>query len=553
MSHDKKRFDPLRPDISLPKRVKDAIIPDLLKALNESQKAYGKDFATGYLIEELLTKFIGKDTDPALVRRQRAIDKFRAVERHNARVNVHLFTMAYADEHDLGWTTTGRLFRRVQRHVRYICGPLDVNEVFKTFSHTNGASTRVRRSSSSAVHKLLGEAHISLSALPHWLRIVCDPVREHINGRQTVTLRESSGLFTVPKKSDIDRVACKEPELNMLMQRACGRHLRQRLLVKTGINLRDQTINQEKARNAYRDGFATIDLSSASDTVTHSLVQLMLPWEWYSLLDDLRVKTTLIDKKEHTLELFSTMGNGFTFELESILFYAITRAVCELSGFDWRSISVYGDDIIAPSGVTPRLMRTLEFFGFKPNLKKTHYTGTFRESCGKHYERGFDVTPFYIWRPIEILPDLIRLLNRVMEWDGRGWGFMATPELASFHWKYSKHVPRRYWGGIDPEDCSALVTGDRPRMRLVPRVKEVEVDPEAAMIHWLMSKEVNDESESMLSDPWTWKYDGIDISFNGQKVVVDPNEVLGFKAIRARKGWYTSWRPWMIFPGPERK
>jgi hypothetical protein len=267
-------------------------------------------------------------------------------------------------------------------------------------------------------------------------------------------------------------VACKEPEINMLLQKSVGNHIRRRLKV-FGVDLNDQTVNQNLARVAVSKKLATIDLSSASDTITKQLVINLLPFEWWSLLDDLRVKSTTMKEQNelHKLEMFSSMGNGFTFELESLLFYAITRVVCWKSGIRGR-ISVFGDDIIAPVAVVKRLQRVFSFLGFTMNPKKTHFTGLFRESCGKHYYGGLDISPFYIRRRISTLPDLISLLNKFLEWDGRGWGFLQTPEAIRFHRKWSAFVPVILHGGLDPEDPSALVTGGVPRHRLIVKTRK---------------------------------------------------------------------------------
>ena len=149
-------------------------------------------------------------------------------------------------------------------------------------------------------------------------------------------------LTTVPKNSKTDRCIVIEPGLTTFLQLGLGGYLKARLKV-FGLDL---SHGQEKHRSivlqASKDcELATVDLSAASDSVTKQLVILLLPFEWWSLLDDLRVKTTLVDGQIHVLEMFSSMGNGFTFELESLLFYAITRVVCRLNGFRGR-ISVYG-------------------------------------------------------------------------------------------------------------------------------------------------------------------------------------------------------------------
>jgi hypothetical protein len=250
------------------------------------------------------------------------------------------------------------------------------------------------------------------------------------------------------------------------------------------------------------------------------------------------------------MEMFSTMGNGFTFELESLLFYAITRVVCERSGIKGR-ISVYGDDIIAPSAVVRRLKRVFHYFGFTMNPKKTHFTGLFRESCGKHYHGGFDVSPFYIRREVRELPDLINLLNQVLEWDGRGWGCLMSPTLLAFHRKWAAFVPRRLHGGIDTNDPSALVTGDLPRHRLVPIMKEVKRPSEDASLNlWLLTmNQINPRDPLVSVDDWWREYLPTEPRMGeiGFALTLDPRRVTGFrtKPIKHR-GARTTWVPYLL-------
>jgi hypothetical protein len=518
--------------------------------IRELQQALPTDgFKSHYLREELLSKYCDPKTTPADIRRTAAVTKWLLSEANNARTNQRL---QLADA-NFGWLTYEQLCSKVKTLIARILGPVCYPEVILDSGvfHTNGASTRVKRSSQAALLKLQGEVHLSNSAIKHWL-VFASGTRL---SKQVCTLREENVLFTVPKKSDIDRVACKEPEVNMLLQRAVGNHIRHQLM-KFGINLNDQTRNQELARCAVQKGLATIDLSSASDSITRQLVFDMLPFEWWSLLDDLRVKTTKIpaeflaqsdqvvrilktdpsgplrdlnlpEPKDkhiyHELEMFSSMGNGFTFELESLLFYAITRIVCRRSGVR-GTISVYGDDIIAPIGIVPRLKRIFDYIGFTVNMKKSFWRGPFRESCGKHYHNGFDVTPFYIRREILSLMDLILHLNHVLEWDGRGWGFFTSDSLAAFHKKWSRYVPARLHGGIDPSDPGALVTGDLPRHRLVPVTKPWQHNRLSAELHWFMMKESTDIP-----------------------IGVDPRFEVGYKTQPFIScGEQSTWRPYLI-------
>jgi hypothetical protein len=347
---------------------------------------------------------------------------------------------------------------------------------------------------------------------------------------QELEVFESSVMFTVPKSSEIDRVACKEPEINMLLQRSVGQFIRRRLKLKAGIDLNDQGINQSLARDALDLGLATLDLSSASDSISRQLVIELLPFEWWSLLDRVRVKSTLVDGQIHELEMFSSMGNGFTFELESLIFYALTRAVAYKSKVKGR-ISIYGDDIICSSRLGARLARVFHWFGFKVNAKKSNWTGLFRESCGKHYYDRREVTPFYVREPIRRISDVIRLLNRLLVWSADDWKAILDPEIALFHRKWAESVvPKDLWGGQDPERISALVTGDAPRQRLFWRRKPSTRFEEGAYLHWLTATRCRLTGAEYIGEP----------------LVLDPSRE-GRAVMRPPSAWSerTTWTPYL--------
>jgi hypothetical protein len=475
-------------------------------------------FKGEYLQQEIFSKYLDPHVVTPQVRRSKAIEKWLKTEQKNLRVNRHLMLF----EGNLGWTEYFPLRDRIRSIISRILGPIPSWSSL-TADVTNGASTRVRRKPDAAIEKLTGVMHVTPSAVRHWEEYAQD----NILAALPIKAVEGSVLFTVPKRSDIDRVACKEPECNMILQRMLGIHMARRLR-RVGIDLTDQTNNQKAAAVALQHGLATIDLSSASDSVSRQLVMELLPAPWWSLLDDLRVTHTFIDGTKHELAMFSSMGNGFTFELETIIFYAITRAVCWLSGTKGK-ILVYGDDIIAPCRVVPRLMRVLSLFGFTVNPKKTHYRGPFRESCGKHYHSSRDVTPFYIRKAVTTIPELINLLNHLLEWDGRGWGFFMNEEPYKFWRKYREYVPRKLWGGIDPMDPSALVTGHRSRKRLVPVTRPVERDDLGAIRLWLLRR----DTSSLPLD-------------------VDPSREIGFTTrTYVDLGERTSWVPDLIWDSHE--
>lgn len=206
---------------------------------------------------------------------------------------------------------------------------------------------------------------------------------------------------SVPKDSTKERGIAIEPSINLYYQLGYGEVIRRRLKA-VGIDLDDgQDKHRMIACAASVEGLlVTIDLSSASDTVCRNLCQLLLPQRWFEALDMLRSPfTQMPDGRWVKLEKFSSMGNGFTFELETALFLAISFAVMTVTGAmprEGQNLLVYGDDIIVPQSCSSDVLGALRFFGFTPNAKKTFVDGSFRESCGGDFFDGRSVRAFYL-------------------------------------------------------------------------------------------------------------------------------------------------------------
>lgn len=221
----------------------------------------------------------------------------------------------------------------------------------------------------------------------------------HVNSVPTES--RANKFFTVPKDTEKDRGCCKESSVNVTLQLDAAHSLRVALR-RLGIDLEsNQFLHADLAKAGSRDGFlATIDLSNASDTLSRVLVELLLPRQWFELLNSLRATHTNIDGSLVRLEKFSSMGNGFTFELETLIFACIARVSSIIQGSDTSNVWAYGDDLIVESRIAPLLCKTLAFLGFTPNWKKSFWEGPFRESCGGDFFNGTAVRPF----SLETLP-----------------------------------------------------------------------------------------------------------------------------------------------------
>jgi len=239
-------------------------------------------------------------------------------------------------------------------------------------------------------------AALLVTSRPQWARSVTDCEEEGfwpIINASDLDFVPGNRVAFVPKTAVTHRAIAIEPLLNVYSQLGIGKMMRRRLM-RFGINLDDQTRNQRAAREGSLTGLlATIDLSSASDSVARELVRLVLPERWFFAADLVRSKSGWIEGKWFPYEKFSSMGNGCTFELETLIFWGLMHGVCSELQIE-TNVLVYGDDIVIPVAAYGFAKEVLEFCGFSFNMSKSFGSGAFRESCGKDYYDGVDVRPF---------------------------------------------------------------------------------------------------------------------------------------------------------------
>jgi hypothetical protein len=365
-----------------------------------------------------------------------------------------------------------------------------------------GASTTVKRADACFENKLMTPLVCSeemlpvvdevLRETPLWARYHTETPLSDVAGQCEVSscgiVVDTAKLIFVEKNAKTHRPICIEPLLNGFVQLGIGGYLKQRLRVRAKQDLSDQSRNQALAwRGSCSDGdVATIDLSSASDTLAFSVVFDLLPEEWVNLLASFRTGHIEYGGREYELEKFSSMGNGYTFELETLIFWALSSACTELSGEGQDMVSVYGDDIIVPVKAVDLLMASLTWCGFNLNREKSYWTGRFRESCGADYLAGESVRPcfkkarlspqwlvvFHNWAFTRGYPALCEIAKSFIPKDfqlfgppGYGDGHLLGP------WKMVKPrvVRRKGWEG-----CHFSTFREMPR--------SVETDPDIAAL-----------------------------------------------------------------------
>jgi hypothetical protein len=249
----------------------------------------------------------------------------------------------------------------------------------------------------------------------------------------------------VPKDAKVDRTIAVEPSMNMYVQKGLGAMIRRRFLKVAGVDLNDQRVNQRLAREgSVYDNLATLDLSAASDSVSWSLVHDLLPPSWFLALEQARSERAILpDGSVHAFAKFSTMGNGATFELQSLIFWALCVSTVELLGLRGESVKVYGDDIVIPVSGYNAVVHVLQLLGFVVNESKSYSSGPFRESCGKHYFHGTDVSPFYVRSPVDHVSRLYWFANKFRDWCCRDYWFLE-PWMKKEYDRIVGMVPSKY-------------------------------------------------------------------------------------------------------------
>jgi hypothetical protein len=256
-----------------------------------------------------------------------------------------------------------------------------------------------------------------IGALDDWYRrtkkiSLCSPIDLKDFWNSVLEVVPGSRLITVPKTAKTDRFIAIEPHLNVMLQLGVDKVIKNRLK-KWGYDLTSQALNQELAcQGSMHDNLCTLDLKAASDTISLKVCEMLLPASWYALLLDLRSSSGVLQSEnfECKFEKISSMGNGYTFAIESLIFAAIVRCAIRRTKAP-RTSAVFGDDLVVPIEAKDFCIDLLQLFGFTLNMDKSFSSGPFRESCGKDFIRGVDVRPIFLTDVVKTVNDLFYVHN----------------------------------------------------------------------------------------------------------------------------------------------
>jgi len=236
-------------------------------------------------------------------------------------------------------------------------------------------------------------------------------------------------VISVPKTLKTPRLIAMEPTAMQYAQQGLLESIVEAIeaddIAKNLISWKAQTPNQELASRGSRNGdLATLDLSEASDRVSNQHVRHLLRnhSHFAGAVDASRSRKADVDGHGVLrLAKFASMGSALCFPFEAIVFCTVLFIGIEnelgrtLTMRDVKSligrVRVYGDDIIIPVEYVSSAVSELEAFGFKVNTNKSFWTGKFRESCGKDYYDGHDVS---VTRVRALLPEQQKSVSEII-------------------------------------------------------------------------------------------------------------------------------------------
>lgn len=267
-----------------------------------------------------------------------------------------------------------------------------------------------------------------------------------------------------PKNRDISRTTCTEANLNMIYQLGAGAVIENIVRCCFNVDLSTQPdLNREMSRLGSISGrFGTTDLTSASDATSLGLWNWAMPYKeihnFFMWIRSAETKSPFSDEWVR-LHMLSSMGNGFTFPLMTLLFLCVVKAAYRTLGIPMiynrvqrdgstkpGNFGVFGDDIIVVSEAFNLVNRTLELLGYAVNTDKSFNKGPFRESCGTDWHLGQNVRGVYCKRLAQ--PHRrYSLINRLNAWSSE-WD-IPLPSAIGYLLKTVWFAPIPPWENAD--------------------------------------------------------------------------------------------------------
>lgn len=261
----------------------------------------------------------------------------------------------------------------------------------------------------------------------------CEDVANYIKRKSCGVAPDK--ILEVPKNCTVNRTIGVGTVVGIASQHVCGQYIR-RCMQRHGIDLRVLADEHKEIAwlGSVKDRYQTIDFSMASDSLSVGLISRLLGGKHssyrvrtlYKKLLNCRAAQYEVAGKTFDYYKHSAMGNASTFELETLVFMALGRAITKmhyLKYFKWyfvhrhkpRLATSYGDDLIldllVTEGTKTWVVNLLAHVGLQVNEEKSFFSGDFRESCGGDYRLGRNIRGLYLHKTVVRIPDVIRTFN----------------------------------------------------------------------------------------------------------------------------------------------
>ena len=258
-----------------------------------------------------------------------------------------------------------------------------------------------------------------------------------------------SRVVSVPKTLKTPRIIAIEPSTVQYVQQGILEVISEKIhstFLSELMGTKDQTPNQDLAKEGSLTGdLATLDLSEASDRVSCLLVENLMqhnPLSREAVFACRSLRASVPGQGIIPLSKFASMGSALCFPFEAMVFLTIIFLGIERElGYQMTSkkdvypfigqVRVYGDDLIVPVRYVHTVVDLLEHFGARVGRPKSFWNGKFRESCGKEYYAGYDVSIVKVRRvfpsrlqQVAEVESLVSLRNQMYEignWDVTKW------------------------------------------------------------------------------------------------------------------------------------
>ena len=299
-------------------------------------------------------------------------------------------------------------------------------------------------------------ARFTVESDPRWMRALTNDYRQEFGiapedeidksefWKRVFQITQGNRIDFVPKNARTERSIAIEPTMNLFLQLGVDGFIRRRLK-RWDVDLDSQVKNQLQAQvGSISNDYVTFDMAAASDSISLKLCELLLPPSWFRYLCKIRSPKGVLEGESFVYEKISSMGNGYTFALESALFAAINSAAIsyDKGNVDWKTdITVFGDDIIVPTVHTKSCLRALQICGFQLNQDKSFFEGPVRESCGADWYKGSLIRPVFFTKMPKTIPDLFVDYNRLRRILSLRWGIEDSNVCKSI----KRWIPKNFW------------------------------------------------------------------------------------------------------------